>query len=119
MRQSLAIVPLALLLTCGTAAARPPQMRDSKPAAEAIMDGHNLQYVVRFDAPIDHAASTLDIMQDGIPIQSLHPRLNSAPTVLFASGKPLPPGSYTLHWHVGAALGGDVADGDIPFTVRP
>ena len=119
MRLSFALVPVALLLTCGIAAARAPQLRDSKPAADAIIDVQNRQYVVRFDAPIDHAASSLDITQDGNPVESLHLRLNSAPSVLFATGKPLPPGHYTLRWHVGAALGGDVADGDIPFTVHP
>lgn len=119
MRQSLwlALIPLAPLLTCGPAAANPPQLRDSSPAAEAILDGRNQQYVVRFDAPIDHLASRLEVTQDGNVVQSLHPLLDSAPTVLFASGKALPPGRYTLHWHVGAALGGDVSDGDIPFSV--
>lgn len=120
MRQALlALVPVALALNCGIAAARAPQLRDSTPAAEAILDGRNQQYVVRFDAPIDHAASRVEVTQDGAVVQSLHPLLDSAPTVLFAAGKALPPGRYMLHWHVGAALGGDVADGEIPFTVKP
>jgi methionine-rich copper-binding protein CopC len=114
-----ALVPAALWLTGSAAAANPPQLRSSSPAAEAILDGRNLQYVVHFDAPIDHAASRLEISQDGTLVESLHPLLDSAPTVLFGSGKALPPGHYTLHWHVGAATGGDVSDGDIPFSVQP
>lgn len=114
-----ALVPLALLLTSEPAVAGPPQLRDCLPAAEAILDGRNQQYIVRFDTPIDHAASQMEITQDGKIVQSLHPLLDSAPTVLFAAAMPLPPGRYILHWHVGAAFGGDVSDGDIPFTVRP
>jgi methionine-rich copper-binding protein CopC len=94
-------------------------LRDSLPTAEAILDGRNQQYIVWFDAPIDHAASQMEITQDGKIVQSLHPLLDSVPTVLFASGTALPPGRYILHWHVGAAIGGDVSDGDIPFEVRP
>ena len=119
MRKSLLLVPVALLLTCGLAAASPPQLRESMPAAEAVLDGRNLQFTIRFDAPIDHAASRLEITRDGNVIRTLHPLLDSAPTVLFAAGEALPPGRYSLHWHVGAPFGGEVAEGDIPFSVQP
>ena len=110
MRQVIfVLVPVALALTGGIAAASPPQLRDSRPAAEEFVDGRNQQYVVRFDAPIDHAASRMEVRQSGYVVQSLHPLFDSAPTVLFASGTALPPGRYTLHWHVGSAFGGDVA----------
>jgi methionine-rich copper-binding protein CopC len=119
MRKPLLLVPAALLLTCGLAAASPPQPRDSTPAAEAVLDGRHLQFAIHFDAPIDHAASRLEITQDGNVIRTLRPLLDSSPTVLFASGEALPPGRYMLHWHVGAPFGGEVAEGDIPFSVKP
>ena len=118
MRKSLYLVPAALLLTCGLAAASPPQLRESTPAAEAILDGRNLQFAIHFDAPIDHAAARLEIIQDGNVIRTLHPLLDSAPTVLFAAGEALPAGRYTLHWHVGAPFGGEASEGDIPFSVK-
>jgi methionine-rich copper-binding protein CopC len=110
---------MALLLTCGLAAASPPQLRSSTPAAEAILDGRNLQFAVRFDAPVDHAAARLEITQDGKFVRALHPLLDSAPDVLFASGEALPPGRYVLHWYVGAPFGGEASDGEIPFSVKP
>jgi methionine-rich copper-binding protein CopC len=117
--RALPLVPAVLLLTCGLAAARAPQLRESTPAAEAILDGRNLQYVVRFDAPVDHAAARLEVSRDGTVVQWLHPLLDSAPEVLFSSGSALPPGRYTLHWQVAAPSGGDTAEGEIPFSVRP
>ena len=38
-----------MFMECGLAEARPLHLRDSFPAAEAIVDGRNAQYVVRFD----------------------------------------------------------------------
>ena len=116
MRKSLwpALVTAALILTGGVAAAIEPQGRESSPAAEVIMNGRNLEFALRFDGPVDHAAARLEIMQGGNVVRTLRPRLDSAPTVLFASGEGLPPGRYTLRWHIG----GDVSDGEIPFSVR-
>jgi hypothetical protein len=51
---------VALLVTvCGAAEARPLDVRESYPAAEMIVDGRSAQYVVRFDGPVDHAASRI------------------------------------------------------------
>ena len=109
---------------CSPAAPPPanlPQLRASSPAAEAILDGHNRQV----HCPLRYADRPRRLAAGHHPgwhcraDAERHPPPDSAPNVLFGSGKPLPPGSYLLHWHVGAALGGDVADGDIPFSVHP
>lgn len=99
--------------------ARAPQMMQTTPAAEAILDGRNLQFVVRFDMPVDHAAARLDIIRDGQVVRSLHPLVDSAPEVLFASAPTLPAGRYTLRWRAGAAAGGEAAGGEISFSIRP
>ena len=119
MRQHLNLVPAALPLITGFAGASPPPVRDSRPALEAILDGRNLQFVLRFDGPVDHAAARMDITQDGKTVRTLHPLLDTAPTVLFASGEALPPGRYTPHWHIGAPIGSFLSDGDIPFSLTP
>jgi hypothetical protein len=48
---------------------------------------------VRFDRPVDHIHSTLDILRDGKLVERLQPRLKSAPEVLFARAPTLPAGS--------------------------
>jgi hypothetical protein len=80
--------------------ARPMRVVNSTPSAEAIMHGKNAQYVVRFDGPVDHEQSSLEILRDGQVVERLHPLLRSAPEVLFASAPALEPGRYVLHWSV-------------------
>ena len=109
----------ALFVACGPANARPLHVRDSTPAAEAIVDGRNTQYVVRLDGWIDHAASRMDITQNGKVVEPLVPTQDSEPDVLAASAPVLAPGRYQLHWHARSIPDGDFSDGFIPFTVAP
>jgi len=88
----------------------------SDPAAEAIIDGRHAGYLIRFDGPVDHASSRLQITQSGHVIQSLVPRLDSAVDVLYASGQAPAPGHYLLHWEA-RSLDREISKGDIPFTV--
>jgi methionine-rich copper-binding protein CopC len=89
----------------------------STPAAEANMHGSNVQYVVRFDGPVDHAQSRLEILRDGQVVKRLNPLLDSAADVLFASTSAPEPGHYVLHWMVKSMPDGDASDGMIPFSV--
>jgi len=106
-----------LFVACGPVEARPLHVRDSTPAAETIVDGRNAQYVVRFDGWVDHAASRMDITENGKVVEPLVPTLDSEPDVLAASASELAPGRYRLHWHAKSIPDGDFSDGFIPFTV--
>lgn len=100
----------------GTGAANGQAVRvlDSAPAANAVIGRRSSGFYVRFSRPVDHQDSRLSIKQDGRVIEVLHPRLDSAPDVLFARAPTLQPGRYSLHWIVG---GSPQFDGEIPFTV--
>jgi methionine-rich copper-binding protein CopC len=106
-----------LLMSSGQASARPMHVLKSTPDAQAVMHGRNMQYIVRFDGPVDHAQSQLEIVRNGHVIEVLHPRLDSAVDVLFASAPAPEPGSYVLHWSVKSISDGDVSEGVIPFSV--
>ena len=93
-------------------------MMESAPAANAVIAGRSSEFFVRFDRPVDHIHSTLDIMRDGKLVERLHPRLESAPEVIFAQAPTLPAGDYELHWSVRTMAGVDTTQGDIPFTVK-
>lgn len=101
----------------GLAAASPVHMQESSPAAEAILHGEHAQYVVRFDGPVNYLASRLEITRSGKVVQTLHPLVNSAVDVLFASGAVPSAGHYMLHW-VAVCADGERTMGDIPFTVQ-
>jgi methionine-rich copper-binding protein CopC len=112
-----ALVSALLLLSAAAALARPMHLMNSTPAAHAIIQGRNAQYIVRFDGPIDHERSRLEIMHNGQVIESLHPLLNSAVDVLAASAPALQPGRYQLHWLVRSVDGRSTSEGMIPFAV--
>ena len=69
-----ALTALALL-SPQIASARTVRVMESAPKAESIIDGQNEKYIVRFDGPVDHRASSLRILHDGHLIRSLHPSL--------------------------------------------
>ena len=93
-------------------------VRSSSPAAEAIIHGPHADYVIRFDGPVDHQASRMQIMQSGRVVQSLTPLLDSAADVLFAGAEVPAPGQYQLHWDARSPDDED-SSGDIPFSVSP
>jgi methionine-rich copper-binding protein CopC len=101
------------------APARPMHVLASTPAAETIMRGDHAEYVVRFDGPVDHVQSRIEILRDGHLVESLHPLLDSAPDVLFASSRLPASGHYQIHWLVKSIPDGDTSDGTIAFSVAP
>lgn len=113
-RQSLLAGAAVGILGTGAANAEDVRMVDSAPRANAVIGRRSSGFYVRFDRPVDHEDSRLAIKQDGRIIEVLHPRLESAPDMLFARAPTLQPGSYKLHWLVG---GNPQFDGEIPFTV--
>jgi methionine-rich copper-binding protein CopC len=108
---------MVAFVTSGVAQARPLNVRDSFPAAEAILDGRNAQYIIRFDGWVDHGASQMDVTENGKIVEPLVPTRDSEPDVLAASAPALAPGRYQLHWHAKSVPDGDFSDGFIPFTV--
>jgi methionine-rich copper-binding protein CopC len=113
-----AAIGIALLLLSPTGAwSSPVRMTECFPAAQAIVDGNNAEYVVRFDGRVDHQASRMWITQGDHVARTLTPGLNSASIVLFASGPRLPPGSYQLHWSAKSIPDPDLTDGSVDFTV--
>ncbi len=112
------VVLAALMMICGAALAAPPQLRDSQPAAETLIRGRHTAYIVRFDVPIDHSTSRLQVLQDGKVIADVPPRLDSAPDVLYGAGETPRPGRYQLRWVV-RSLNGERAEGVIPFSTAP
>ena len=113
-RQSLLTGAAAGVLGAGAANAQDVRVLDSAPTANAVIGPRSSGFYVRFNRPVDHEDSRLSIKQDGRIIEVLHPRLESAPDVLFARAPTLQPGRYSLHWLVG---GSPQFDGEIPFTV--
>ena len=105
------------VLLAGPALARPPAVVDSSPKAHAIIRGPHTSYVVRFDSPVNHRESRIQILRGDQIYASLPALADSAVDVLFAGGPTPPAGQYTLRWTT-VSVSGEAATGDIPFTVE-
>ena len=114
----LTLSSIGMLGALAPASAEEVRIMESTPAASALITGRSTAFFVRFDRPVDHLHSTLDIMRDGKLVERLQPRLESAPEVLFARAPTLAAGDYKLHWSVHTMAGVDAIQGDIPFTVK-
>lgn len=112
-----AMLAVAVGVSSQRAQAADVRVVESAPKAHARIGRRSSAFFVRFDRPVDHRKSTLVIKQGDKVIERLHPRLESAPEVLFAEAPTLPPGDYTLHWAVITLQGEKATSGDIPFQV--
>jgi methionine-rich copper-binding protein CopC len=118
-RTRASVAAFVLLMLSASASGREMHVATSTPAADVVMHGRNMQYLVRFDGPVDHIRSRLEILHDGQVVARLHPRLDSAPEVLFASAPAPPQGRYALHWTVKSMTDEELSEGTIPFSVEP
>lgn len=118
-RRTVTVGMLTTVAGLSSANAQSPDINvvESAPAAHAHIGRRSSAFFVRFDRPVDHRKSTLVIKQGDKVIERLHPRLESAPEVLFAEAPTLPAGNYTLHWAVITLQGEKAISGDIPFQV--
>ena len=120
MRLRLIAMLLLALAVAPIANADELKVLETGPAANAVLDGVSDGFFVRFDRPVDHVNSRLLIKRGSEVVETLQPRLQSNPNVLFARASTLPPGKYTLHWVV-KTLPADakIEQGDVPFSIGP
>ena len=73
---------------------------------------------MRFNRPIDHAHAFFAIKCNGKVVETLRPRLEADPNVLYARAPTPRPGDYTLHWIFRCRGSTDIYQGELPFTVN-
>jgi methionine-rich copper-binding protein CopC len=105
-----------LLLASRLARADAMGVLESFPEAHGIVKGSMVSITLRFNAPVDHAHSTLSLKSEG-GVRTLTPRLNGAPNYLYGTAGRLTPGAYEVVWKARSA-DGRFSSGTIPFTVE-
>lgn len=111
-----ALLALAALACAQPAWAAAPRVKELVPAQRAVIHGRHIQFVIRFDGPVNHEDAVMQVMQGGRVVETLRPLMDSATDVLFAGGEVPAAGHYHLHWKAHAP-DGTPATGDIPFSV--
>jgi methionine-rich copper-binding protein CopC len=112
-----ALVCVGGLAAISGASAQELKVLETNPAANAVMDTHSDGFFVRFDRPIDHINSRIFVKRGNDVVETLVPRLQSNPNVLFARAPALPPGQYVMHWFVKTIADAKIEQGDVPFSV--
>ncbi len=111
------LASVGLLVAPSGAWAQAIRVLETWPTAHAVIDRPSDGFFVRFDKPVDHIHSQLLIKRGSDVVETLQPRFQSAPAVLFARAPTLPPGGYMLHWIVKTLQNTDVVEGEVPFSV--
>jgi hypothetical protein len=83
----------------------------------ATIGEHSTELVVRFDRPISHVRSWLFLVHNGKVVETIHPRLEAAPNVLFARIQTPAPGLYSARWVVCPEGSNDRYNGEFSFTI--
>jgi copper resistance protein C len=99
------------------ASARAMGLVEQKPKVNEIMQGSGLAFALRFDQPIDHQSSSLDLVTPQ-GTKTLRARLDAEPNTLYTAVGKLAPGEYMLRWKA-RARDGQTLMGTIPFRVAP
>lgn len=94
------------------------RLEASRPEANAVVPVPANLFEVRFNEPVNHYQSRLEILRDGQVVETLHPQLRTEPAIIAARSMPLPAGRYVLRWLVMSAFDGRVTEGTIPFSVQ-
>ena len=116
--RSLGAIAVMLLVGSLPAGAAKMHVMESRPVAETVLENGLTEIFIRFDGPVDHAGSRLTVLRDGRVIETLHPRLDAEPNVLYADAPRLAPGAYLLRWSTRSVPDLEGSDGDIAFTVK-
>jgi len=112
---------MVVLALVGASVARADDLKvlETNPAANGVMDVRSDGFYVRFNQPVDHINSRLLVKRGDEVVETLVPRLQTNPNVLFARAPALPPGKYTMHWVVKTIADARIEHGDVPFSITP
>ena len=115
----LKLIAMVVLALVGASVARAEDLKvlETGPAANAVVSSPSDGFFVRFNQPVDHVNSRLIVKRGTDVVETLVPRLQSNPNVLFARAPTLAPGSYTLHWTVKTMQDARIEQGDVPFSI--
>src|SRR5438094_8133007 len=102
-RYGIAMISRALAAALGAmaafslagASARAMGLVEQRPAVNEIMQGSGLAFALRFDQPIDHQRSSLELVTPR-GTRMLRARLGAEPNTLYSAVGQLAPGEYTL-----------------------
>jgi methionine-rich copper-binding protein CopC len=115
MRSRAVALAIALLAPVIPASAH-AILKESVPAAHAVVSGGNVSVRLKFNSRVDAAHSRLTLA-GALGTQNLAIDTKADPDLLVGQAKDVKAGEYRLQWQV-LAVDGHITRGEVPFTVR-
>jgi hypothetical protein len=115
--RNIAVAAFCLLSFKALAETTEPSTTNLRRWETVTIGEHSIELVVRFDRPISHQRSWLFLVRDGKVVETIYPRLEAAPNVLFARIQTPPAGNYIVRWTVCPEGSNDRYIGEFSLTV--
>jgi methionine-rich copper-binding protein CopC len=111
------IVALAAFLAAGSLIEGHAILKESSPAANAIVVGPDVAITLKYNVRVDSARSKVQLSRPDETVTELPLQQQASPDTLSAKATGLTPGAYKLQWQV-LAPDGHITRGVVPFTVK-
>ncbi|HXC47040.1 MAG TPA: copper resistance CopC family protein [Candidatus Sulfotelmatobacter sp.] len=92
-------------------------LKESSPAANAIVAGPDLSIMLKYNVRVDSARSKVQLSRPDDSITELQLQKQVSPDTLSSKASGLTPGAYKIQWQV-LAPDGHITRGVIPFSVK-
>jgi methionine-rich copper-binding protein CopC len=106
-----------LLAGCAALLSAHAVLKQSSPAAGAVVSGPDVAVHLRFNSRVDGKRSRLFLIDGANAGHALPAPTQPSPAELSSVAKGLQPGAYKIRWQV-LASDGHITSGEIPFRVK-
>jgi copper resistance protein C len=92
-------------------------LKESSPAANAIVPGPDISITLKYNVRVDSARSKVQLSHPDESVTELPLQKQVSPDTLSAKATGLAPGAYKIQWQV-LAPDGHITRGVVPFSVK-
>ncbi len=92
-------------------------LKESSPAANAIVKGPDVPIALKFNSRVDATRSKVQLLHPDSNVTDLLLQKQAAPDTLTAKATGLTPGDYKIQWQV-LSPDGHITRGIVPFAVK-
>jgi methionine-rich copper-binding protein CopC len=111
------IVALAAFLAAGSLIEGHAILKESSPAANAIVVGPDVAITLKYNVRVDSARSKIQLSHPDDSVTEVPLEKQVSPDTLSAKATGLAPGAYKIQWQV-LAPDGHITRGVVPFAVK-
>jgi methionine-rich copper-binding protein CopC len=108
---------VAFTMATGRLAEAHAILKESSPAANAIVTGPDVPIALKYNSRVDATRSKVQLLRPDSSVTDLKLEKQAAPDTLTAKATGLTPGEYKIQWQV-LSPDGHITRGIVPFAVK-